>query len=160
MLSSDVIIVGSPTYVLEMTSHLKAFFEYIFTMFLPHRPEETMFSKIAVVVSAAAGAGMNGVVKSMARQMFYLGVSKTYRIPFRAMAASWDEVSDKKKERIALKTNRTALKITSQKERVRPGIKTKIMFLLMRLMQKKFSFASLDKAYWEEKNWLGKERPW
>ena len=38
MLSSDVIVIGSPTYVMEMTSHLKGFFEHIFTAWLAHRP--------------------------------------------------------------------------------------------------------------------------
>jgi multimeric flavodoxin WrbA len=114
MLSSDVIIVGSPTYCLEMTSHLKALFELIFTALLPHRPEEAMFSKTAVVVSTAAGAGMSGVTKSMARQMFYLGIPKIYRIPFQIMASSWDDVDDKRKVKIASKTDKIAHKIISK----------------------------------------------
>ena len=67
MLSSDVIIIGSPTYVLEMTGHLKHFFDHIFTAWLSHRPEPPMFTKTAVVVSTAAGFGMDGVTKSIAR---------------------------------------------------------------------------------------------
>lgn len=75
-----------------------------------------MFSKIAVVVSTAAGMGMNGVTKSMAKQMFYLGVPKTYQIPFRVMASDWDGVSDKIKARINAKTDKIAGKILSKKD--------------------------------------------
>ena len=160
MLSSDVIIFGSPTYVMEMTSHLKGFFEHIFTAWLAHRPEETMFSKTAVVVSTAAGAGMNGVAKSMAKQMFYLGIPKTYRIPFRVMADAWNGVDDKIKAQITAKTDKIARKITAKKGRAKPGFKTKFMFSMMRTFQKKNDYAPLDKQHWEDRQWLDKNRPW
>jgi hypothetical protein len=41
------------------------------------------------------------------------------------------------------------------------GIKTKAIFMLMRMMQKaNFGSGEADKKYWEEKGWLGKNRPW
>jgi multimeric flavodoxin WrbA len=160
MLAADVIIIGSPTYVMEMTSHLKGFFEHIFTVWLAHRPEEVMFSKTAVVVSTAAGMGMSGVTKSMAKQMFYLGIAKTYRLPFRVMASNWGGVNDNIKSQIELKTNKLASKITSTKGRAMPGIKTKFMFSMMLAFQKNNNYAPIDKAYWTDKKWFGKERPW
>ena len=160
MLSSDVLIIDSPTYVMEMTSHLKGFFEHIYTAWLAHRPEEAMFSKTAVVVSTAAGMGMNNVTKSMARQLFYLGVPKTYRLPFRVMAASWDGVSDKTISKIDKKTDKAARKIVVKKGRAVAGFKTKFMFLMMRKFQKDNDYAPLDKAYWTDKGWLDKNRPW
>ncbi len=160
MLSADVIILGSPTYIMEMTSHLKGFLEHIFTAWLSHRPEEAMFSKTAVVVSTAAGMGMYGVTKSMAKQMFYLGVPKVYRLPFRVMASDWDGVNDKIKTKIESKTNAIARKIISRNGRAAPGIKTKFIFSMMRAFQKNNDYAPLDKEHWISKNWLGKERPW
>jgi len=47
MLASDVIIIGSPTYVLEMTGQLKCFFDHLFAAWLSHSPQEIMFSKTA-----------------------------------------------------------------------------------------------------------------
>jgi len=158
MLSSDVIIIGSPTYVLEMTGHLKNFFEHIYTAWIAHRPEEAMFSKTAVVVSTAAGGGMDSVTKSMARQMFFLGIPKTYQLPFRVMAASWEGV--KIKDKINKKTDKIARKIVNKKCKASPDFKLKFMFSIMRSMQKKNDFAPLDKSYWEEKKWFGKDRPW
>ncbi len=149
MLSADVIILGSPTYIMEMTSHLKRFLEHIFTAWLAHRPEEAMFSKTAVVVSTAAGMGMSGVTKSMAKQMFYLGIPKVYQLPFRVMASDWGGVTDKIKTKIESKTNKIARKIISRNGRAAPGIKTKFIFSMMRAFQKN-----------NDKNWLGKERPW
>ena len=160
MLSSNVIIIGSPTYVLEMTSHLKGFLEHIYTLWLAHRPEEVMFSKIAVVVSTAAGMGMNGVTKSMAKQMSYLGIPKIYRLPFRVMANSWDGVGDEIKKIINLKTDKIARQIKLKRGYATPRIKTKFIFLMMRKFQKSNEYALLDKLYWEDKKWLRKERPW
>lgn len=160
MLSADVVIIGSPTYVMEMTSHLKAFFEHIYTAWMAHRPEEAMFSKTAVVISTAAGMGMDGVTKSMKKQMFYLGVSKVYRLPFRVMASSWDGVAEETIAKIRQKTDKIARKIKSKNGQATAGIKMKSMFLMMRKFQKTNDYAPLDKEYWTDKKWLGKDRPW
>ena len=158
MLSSDVIIVGSPTYVMEMTGQLKSFFDHLFTAWLSHRPEGAMFSKTAVVVSTAAGAGMNNVTKSMAKQMFYLGVPKVYRISERVAATSWDDV--KTKDKIAARVDKIAKKITAKSGKAKPGFKLKFMFSVMRLMHKNNDWSPLDKQHWEDMKWLGKRRPW
>lgn len=162
MISSDVIIIGSPTYVMEMTSHLKGFFEHIFTAWIGHRPEEALFSKTAVVVTTGAVFGMKNVTKSMAKQMFYLGVPKTYRLHIGVMAASWDGVEDKIKEQIALKTDKIARKINSKKRYAATGIRYKFLFSMLRSFHRKNDLAvfATDKKYWEDKKWLEKERPW
>lgn len=160
MLSADVIIIDSPTYVMEMTSHLKAFFEHIYTIWLAHRPEEAMFTKTAVVISTAAGMGMNNVTKSMKKQMFYLGVSKVYQLPFRVMASSWGGVSDKTMLSIHTRTDKVANRIIAKRGKAATGIKLKFIFLMMRKFQKNNDYAPLDKKYWTDKKWLEKERPW
>lgn len=160
MLSSDVIIIGSPTYVIEMTGQLKSFFDHLFTAWLSHRPEEAMFTKTAVVVSTAAGAGMKSVTKSLSRQMFYLGIPKVYRISERVAATSWDTVKDNKKEEIKVKVDKIAKKIVAGNGRAVPCIKLKFMFSIMRMMQKGNDWAPADRKYWEDKKWLGKDRPW
>lgn len=158
MLASDVIIIGSPTYVLEMTGQLKCFFDHLFSAWLSHSPEKAMFSKTAVVISTAAGLGMSGVTKSLAKQLFYLGIPKVYRIPQRVAAMSWDEV--KKKEQISAKADKIACKIVASSGRARPGLKLRFMFLMMRQMHKNNNWAPLDKKHWDDNGWLGKARPW
>ncbi len=163
MLAADVIILSSPTYVMEMTAHLKGFLEHIFTAWFAHRPEEAMFSKTAVVVSTAAGLGMTEVTKSMAKQMFYLGIPKVYRLSFKVAASDWDEVSEKIIAKIETKTSHTARKIVKTvlaDGHATPGVLTKMFFYIMRMGQMANDYLSLDKDYWEDKGWLGKARPW
>jgi len=52
-----------------------------------------------------------------------------------------------------------AKKIRNRSGNVKPGIKSRGMFMVMRFMQKIISNPK-DVAYWEGKGWLGKERPW
>jgi len=158
MLSADVIIIGSPTYVLEMTGHLKSFFDHLFSAWLSHRPERLMFSKTAVVVSTAAGVGAKGVAKSLARQLFWLGVPKIYKLPARVAATSWNDA--KGKEKINAKAGRIAGRIVQSKGRARPGVKLMFMFYMMRQMQKSNQWAPLDQKHWRDQKWLGKDRPW
>ena len=158
MLSSDVIIIGSPTYVMEMTGQLKSFLDHLFVAWLSHRPEKAMFAKTAVAISTAAGAGMKGVAKSIARQLFYLGVPKVYKLPVRAGATSWDAV--KKKAKIEAKTSKLAGRIMKTHGKAMPGLKLRFMFAMMRQMQKKNDWAPLDKKHWGDMGWLGKDRPW
>lgn len=161
MLSSDIIIIGSPTYVMEMTSHLKGFFEHIFTAWIGHRPEEAMFSKTAIVVTTGAILGMKSVTKSLARQMFFLGVPKTYKLSLSVMAASWDAVDSKTKKQINAATDKIAHKVTARGQATM-GIKTKIMFLMLRNYHKNndLDLFAADKKYWMDKKWLDKARPW
>ena len=44
-------------------------------------------------------------------------------------------------------------------DQVVPGIKTRLLFYIMRRMHQK-GMNPLDQAYWKEKGWLDKERPW
>jgi len=157
MLSSDVLIVGSPTYCMEMSGQLKSFFDHLFTAWLSHRPEAAMFSKTAVVVSTAAGAGMTNVTKSLARQMFYLGVAKVYRLPLRVAANSWAQV--KNKNNIVKKTAALAKRINDKQKKAKPGLKLRLMFMIMRMMQKGNDWSPLDREHWEKQGWLAKQRP-
>ena len=43
--------------------------------------------------------------------------------------------------------------------RVSSGLKTKGFFNIMRLLQKR-GWNDTDVAYWKEKGWTGKKRPW
>ncbi|MCL2023864.1 MAG: NAD(P)H-dependent oxidoreductase [Oscillospiraceae bacterium] len=158
MLGADVIIIGSPTYVLEMTGHLKSFFDHLFSAWLSHRPERAMFSKTAVVISTAAGIGMGGVTRSLSKQLFYLGVPKVYRFPVRVAATSWNDVQNKAK--IEAKASKIARQAISKTGRAKPGLKLRLMFSMMRRMHKNNDWSPLDKEHWKENGWLDGKKPW
>lgn len=118
-----------------------------------------MFSKQAVCISTAAGGGMKSTNKDLADSTFFWGIAKTYRYGVGVRALSWDGVNDKIKSRIENKTTALAQKIIGNNGRVKPSIKTRAFFNMMRLAQKS-GWNEADANYWKEKGWTGKKRPW
>lgn len=157
---ADLLIFTTPTYCLRASAPMKAFIDLTFTYWMSHRPRKCMFSKRAVVISTAAGAGMKSATKDIQNTLFYWGVPyiKEYGIAVQAM--SWEQVSDKKKARIKQDIEKLENKIRN-KRNVYVGFKTKFMFGIMRMMQKKgLGSSPEDKEYWKENGWLDKKRPW
>lgn len=157
--AADVLILASPVYVYHATGAMKAFLDHYGWRWMVHRPEEKMFSKQAVCISTAAGGGMKSANRDMAHSTFFWGVAKTWRYGVAVMETSWDRVDGKKKQRIDGKLDRLARKIGSRQGHVRPSVKTKAVFSVMRLMQKR-GWNEADMDYWKEKGWTKKKRPW
>lgn len=157
---SDVIIVDSPTYCYEMTGQLKTLFDHLGYMWLSHRPEETMFNKVGIVVSTAAGAGASKVTKSLSQQLFWLGIPKVFRYSKNVNASNWNGVPDKIKESIKKDTLKLSKKVEVKVGRANPSFRLRFMFSVMRMMQKSNNWNLTDKSYWSEKGWLDKKRPW
>ena len=157
--NADVIILASPVYVYHVTGAMKVFLDHYGYRWLVHRPEESMFSKQAVCISTAAGGGMKSTNKDMAVCTFYWGVAKTYKYGVGVREVSWNRVNDKIKNKIEKKTTSLAKKIRKNYGCVKPSIKTKAFFSVMRLVQKN-GWNETDSNYWHEKGWTGKKRPW
>ncbi|WKY47902.1 flavodoxin family protein [Eubacteriaceae bacterium ES3] len=156
---ADVLIFGSPVYVMRVTGTMKLFLDHYGYRFMVHRPEEKMFKKQAVCVATAAGAGMKSTIKDMDISLFYWGIPKRYRLGFAVRAIEWQAVEQKLKNKIDERTTRLAQKIKAADGKVSPGLKTRALFGLSRMMQKK-GFNEADRIYWEEKGWTGIKRPW
>ncbi|MGI6765730.1 MAG: flavodoxin family protein [Lentihominibacter sp.] len=156
---ADVIILASPVYVFHATGAMKAFLDHLGYRWMVHRPEEAMFSKQGVCISTAAGGGMKSTNKDMADSLFFWGVARIYKFGIGVAAVDWQSVSEKKKKKIDKATSSMANKILQRHGKVKPGMKTKIFFNIMRLLQKK-GWNQADIDYWNEKGWNGRNRPW
>lgn len=157
---ADVLIFTTPTYCLRASAPMKSFLDLTFNYWMSHRPRKCMFTKQAVVISTAAGSGAKKAVKDVSNALFYWGIPRIYEYGICVQAMNWNGVSEKKKRKIEKDTEWIAQRLL-RKKHVTAGIRTKVMFSLMRMMQKAdFGSGEADKAYWESCGWLGKERPW
>ena len=69
-------------------------------------------------------------------------------------------VSEKNKAKIEKDTARIADKL-SRAGKPHVGIRTKLLFGIMRMMQQMdWGSSPAEKQYWIDKGWLGKGRPW
>ena len=118
-----------------------------------------MFKKQGVCVATAAGMGMRSTIRDMADSLFFWGVARIERLGLGVAATRWDEVSDKKKAVIEKRTSAIAGRIRARSGRVRPGLRTKGLFAVMRLVQRK-GWNARDTRHWREQGWLGGARPW
>ena len=160
MLEADVIIMDSPVYVYHVTGQMKAFLDHYGALWMSHSPREEMFKKQGVCITTAAGAGMKSTIKDMADSLFFWGVPKVYKYGIAVQAINWNAISEKKKAQIDKKTTKIANNIIKNNGKVKPGIKTRSFFTIMRMVQKKFAWCEKDKNYWDAKGWTGKVRPW
>lgn len=157
---ADVLIVTTPTYCMHMSAPLKSFFDMTFDLWMAHRPMESMFKKKALIVTTAAGTGTGSAMKDVEDCLFYLGVPGIYKYGQAVQAMSWDDVAADKKKKIGKAADKLARKL-SQKGAPSVGIKTRFMFGVMGMMQKKgWNSSPVETQYWKEKGWLNKKRPW
>jgi hypothetical protein len=129
-------------------------------MWMSHRPRKEMFTKIGIAVSTTAGAGAKKVTKSIAKQMFWWGIPRIYRMHFIVNAACWEEVPDRIKKIIAQKTAKLTHNVKRKIGKSKPGIKTVLFFNIFRKMQQSNTWNATDKDYWQKNNWLATARPW
>lgn len=160
IIASDVVLINSPTYCFEMTGQLKTLFDHFSYQWLSHRPKKEMFGKIGVAISTTAGAGASQVTKSIARQMFWWGIGKQFRLPVKVSAARWSDVSDKTKLKIEKSVKAVTRSINKCKYPVRPGFKTRLFFGIMKRMQSSNTWNPVDKIYWQSNLWMTGEKPW
>lgn len=158
--AADVVILASPVYVFHATGAMKAFLDHYGYRWMVHSPELCMFKKQGVCIATAAGAGMRSTNKDMADSLFFWGVPRIYKIGVGMNAINWESASAKKKDAIDRRTTALAKQICARVGKVKPGLKTKAMFAIARLFQKKNGFSSRDARHWEAHGWFGKERSW
>ena len=160
---ADLIILASPTYVLHATGAMKNLLDHYGWRFMVHRPEEKMFSKQAVCISTAAGAGMKGANKDMSDSLFFWGVGKIYKYGVAVMATDWESVAPAKKRKIERSMDKLADKIYRTRGHVKVGLGTKGLFMVMRelrVLLGRESCTEADMKLWVSKGWLGDKRPW
>ncbi len=157
---ADVLVFTSPVYVYHVTGAMKSFLDHYGYRWMVHRPEKKMFSKQAVCISTAAGAGTKSTNKDIADSLFFWGVPKVYKYGVNVRAMSYSRISDKTKAEIDKKTTDIANKIKAKNGRVKVGLKTKGFFEIMRMIQHKSGWNEADTDYWHNKGWDGKKRPW
>ena len=160
---ADVIILASPTYVLHATGSMKNLLDHYGWRFMVHRPEEKMFSKQAVVISTAAGAGMKSAVKDMSDSLLFWGVPKIYKYGAAVFSTDWEGVAPGMKRKIEKSMDKLADKIYKTQGQVKVGIKTKGLFHAVRTLRVflgKDSCTEADMRLWMKKGWIDKNRPW
>ena len=167
ILKSDLLIFTSPTYVFHLTGQMKALLDHFAAKWMAHSPEKPMFRKQAVIITNAIGQGMVKTAGDIKDSLDFWGVARTYVIKHALFQPKWDLISDKRKEKIRLKCEWVAKKIKSRRN-VKPRLKIKGLFYIMRFSQKMIDKAEIkagrertkDYTHWKDNGWLDGRKPW
>lgn len=160
LLGADLLIFTSPNYCMMPSAPMKAFLDLFFTNWMSHKPLREMFSKRAVVISTAAGAGAKNTVKLIGNNLENWGVPEIHSYAAVVNAMNWEMVPPRKKARIEKDMDKLARKLYHS-GRVSVGVKTRILFWFYGGMLKAGWGASpAEKQYWIENGWLSGGKPW
>jgi multimeric flavodoxin WrbA len=157
--AADVLIFATPVYVYHATGSMKAFLDHYAYRWMLHRPEESMFSKQAVVLTTCAGAGIRTTCRDVADSCFFWGIPKIYTWGEPVFAARWEDVKPMRKRMMERKTDELAKTIRKNEGKVEPGVRTRGFFAVARMIHH-FNWTKSDVEYWHEKGWDKKTRPW
>lgn len=160
MKESDLLIFTAPVYVYHVPGQVKALLDHFGYRWMPHQPSGDMFKKQALLISTAAGAGTKSTLKDLKDSMTFWGVARIHTFGKNIRAADWDGVNEKIKLRIRADIETYAERIKAVGKNAKPNLKVKVLFYIMRFMQKRFHYNPADVAYWEKQGWLEKARPW
>lgn len=158
--NADLLVFSTPVYCMRTTGAMKAFLDHYFTRWITHRPKEAMYFKRAVIISSGAGAGMKKAAADIKTSLFNWGISDITVYGLRSMSTSWEGVDEKVKLKVKQDMAGLAKKLKNTNRPPRVSLRSKFMFMAMRMMQKKGAACLEDTAYWAEKGWLLKNRPW
>lgn len=162
MEQADVIVLDSPNYVLEMSGGMKNLLDHFAYRWVTHRPSGSMYRKIGVAVSSSAGAPAGHTVRSMARQLKWMGCPTVCLLPFTCNAFGVSDLSEKKRAEMERKTRKTALRIRRLVSHPRASLRAKLFFLIFRKMQSAPAAAwnPKDRDWWVDRGWTKDARPW
>lgn len=125
---SDIIIVETPNYCMGMTGQLKTFFDHMAYRWMSHRPFDEMKNKLAIAVSTTAGVGAGAATKQIARQLFWWGIPKVYRLNQTVAASKWVDVKPETKYKIEQKSKENCKKGKEKTRKSSPWAASKIYF--------------------------------
>lgn len=163
MKESDGIIVTTPVYVLAESGAVKSFLDHYGYMYLPHRPMEEMFSKVAMVISTTAGAGTGKAIKPVSRSLKFWGVKRIYSCGLNIFAKNWEDMKEEKQnkfENLIIKKADKFLRAVKNRQKLHTTVFVRLMFMFVKKMILGYEDSHTDKKYWLQKGWLtGRSRP-
>jgi multimeric flavodoxin WrbA len=163
LINADAIVLASPVYALDVSGQMKSFLDHLCFMWMSHRPNKDMFSKIGFVISTSAGSGTRRTNKTMKTALDFMGIKRTYCYGSAVAACSWERVKEDKKIKIRnklVKKTNNFYKAINNRKKLPSRIFTKLLFSMMKGMTKGFEDGHIDKEYWRKMGWYDNVKPY
>lgn len=157
--NADLIIMATPVFVGSCSSGLKTLLDHLAYMWLVHRPKESMFNKVGLIITTAGGSYVKQTVKLLKTNFSFLGVPRVYNYGITTMKMGGNYSDYKDKDKIKKQIHKKANKVKKALINNKVGFKTKFLYNLFKMTQKN-GWNKIDVDYWKEKGWLDGKRPY
>lgn len=151
---ADIIIVTSPTYCMGISGAMKSFFDHLGYRWFSHRPHPSMSTKIGIAISTTGSLGARKTTKDIKGHFFGLSIAKYIRLSYAVMATGWDQIKEKKKNRIYSDLKRTAKIINKKSSKATRSLYLKFILFMMKNVHKNNDWFPLDKEWWQKQGWI------
>ena len=156
---ADLIILATPIFVGSCTGGMKVLLDHLAYIWLVHRPKESMFNKVGLILTTAGGSGVKKTIKLLKSNLFYWGIPKIYNYGVTTMKMGGNYIDYGHKDKIRNQVKKKAKKIKKYLKNRKVGIKTKFFFKLFGITQKN-GWNKVDVLYWKEKGWIDGKKPY
>lgn len=160
--NADLIILASPVYCYDVSAQMKVFLDHLSYIWLPHRPRPSMFKKIGIVISTAAGIGMSHTNKTMKKNLQFWGVKKVFSYGKAVAASKWEDISTERQQKIRKELSTIAKNVNNCVRRIdkfSASLFIRMFFAAIRSMMKKNKWGVRDHNYWQQQGWLDEKSP-
>ena len=167
IVNADLLVITSPAYVMHVTGQLKAMLDHFATKWMGHSPEKPMFSKQAVIITNAIGAGMGKAARDIKDSLDFWGIARVHTVKQALFQPKWELVDEKRKSAVEKQCRKVAARVKTKK-RITPRLKVKGLFFVMKISQVMIDKAerkagrerTKDYLHWKENGWLDGGKPW
>ena len=156
---ADLIIIATPVFVGSCTGSLKILLDHFGYMWLVHRPKESMFNKVGLIITTAGGSGVKDTVKLLKNNFFYLGVPTVYNYGVTTMKMGGNYNEYQNKDKIKKQIKNKAKQIEKRLKSKKVGLKMRFFFNLFKMTQKN-GWNKKDVEYWKNKGWIDGKKPY
>lgn len=159
---SDLIILMSPVYAMDISGQMKAMLDHLCFMWMSHRPNPSMFNKVGLTVCTTAGAGLGHATSTLRKSLTFWGVKRVYSYKNPVSAMKWAEVKPGKQAKIRKDAAKLAKKLISSVDGIEKAgnpLFRSIFFKLMSGMMRKNTWNLHDREHWHSNGWLDGVKP-
>ncbi len=155
MLDSDGLVFTSPSYVLAGPAQMKAFLDHLGWLFLPHRADPRMFTKSAMLIASAAGAGTKQANKCVRRSVRFWGVPAILQRGFNLFEIDMKKVKSRRLAKLDKQLRRDVFRFYRSLHRKNHiNIFRWAVLKALRPMIKSYPDDNIDKIYWKKMGWV------
>lgn len=156
--AADLIVFATPVYALRVPGQVKALLDHWCCHWAVHRPDPDLFDKKAVILTNSIGAPNGATQKDIATSLSWLCIPHIRKLGVGLMeGVIWDELSAKRRERIAKRIRKLAARYRTP-TRARRTLKIRFIWGICKSMHKGIAKnenpLSADNQYWKDKGWI------